>query len=71
MSNLSTACVYNGIEYIITGRSAVKRVQRGNSTVKITIVELRPKFSGGFGDDLNIWVAPDELYQITEEDSDE
>jgi len=61
MSEQIDACVYNGIEYIITGRSAVKKL--GNKT----LVELRPKFSGGFKDELNIWVSPSELYQIQEE----
>ena len=64
MSDSQNACVYDGKEYIITGRSAVK----GQSRVRV--VELRPKFTGGFGDDLNIWVSPSELYKI-EEDEDE
>jgi hypothetical protein len=58
MSNQQFACVYDGKEYIITGRSAVKKKTNER------LVEIRPKFNGGFGDDLNIWVSPSELYQI-------
>lgn len=64
MSNQEDACVYNSIEYIITGRSAIKKNENK------TIVEIRPKFSGGFKDELNIWVPPSELYQILNEDDD-
>lgn len=64
MSEQIDACVYNGIEYIITGRSAVKNLGNNKTT---TLVELRPKFSGGFKDELNIWVHPSELYQIQED----
>jgi len=63
MSEQTSACVYNGIEYIITGRSAIKKV--GNKT----LVELRPKCSGGFQDELNIWVPPTEIYQIQEDEN--
>jgi len=67
MNENKDACIYNGVEYILTGRKAVKR--KGNT--RVSVHELRPKFNGGFGDDLNIWVAPSELYLIIDEDSDE
>lgn len=60
MSKQQFACVYEGKEFIITGRTAVKK------KTKERIIEIRPKFNGGFGDDLNIWVSPAELYQIEE-----
>lgn len=60
MSKQQFACVYDGKEHIMTGRSAIKK------KTKETVVEIRPKFNGGFGDDLNIWVPPSELYQIEE-----
>lgn len=63
MSDQQFACVYDGKEYIMTGRSAVKK------KTNAVVVELRPKFNGGFGDDLNIWVSPTELYQIEEPDN--
>ena len=64
MPNQEDACIYNGIEYTITGRSAIKKNE------KKTIVEIRPKFCGGFKDELNIWVPPSELYQIIDEVND-
>jgi hypothetical protein len=64
MSKQQFACVYDEKEYIITGRSAV------NKKTGDRLIEIRPKFNGGFGDDLNIWVSPAELYQIEEIDDD-
>lgn len=57
--NQKNACVYEGKEYILTGRSA--------SRAKSTVIELRPKFNGGFGDNLNIWVSPADVYKIDED----
>lgn len=51
-------CVYNGIEYKLTGRRAL------NAPRKKYVFELKPAKTFGFDDELNIWVPADELFII-------
>lgn len=59
MIDKDNRCVYNGLEYIVTGR-----VAKNKQTSKC-VFEIRPKKTFGFEDQLNIWVPIEELYFIT------
>lgn len=52
-------CVYDGKEFIITGRSAKNKNGR-------IVIELKPKICEmyGMGDEFNLWVSPTETYMI-------
>lgn len=53
-------CVYDGKEFIITGREA-KNVKGS------IVIELKPKICElyGVGDEFNRWVSPNDTYMIT------
>jgi len=52
-------CIYDGKEFIITGREAQN--QMGS-----VVIELKPKICElyGVGDEFNRWVSPKETYMI-------
>lgn len=50
-------CVYNGLEYSLTGRYAT------NKTTQSKVFEIEPMTTHGF-DDLKIWVPLSEIYII-------
>ena len=58
MVDKDNRCVYNGLEYAVTGRVA-KNKHNGKS-----IFEIRPKITFGFEDQLNIWVSIEDLFFI-------
>ena len=64
MLDKDNRCVYNGLEYMLTGRRAL------NHSKNKYVFELKPRKTYGFGDDLNIWVPLDDIY-IIEEETDE
>lgn len=59
MKSSQDYCVYDGKEFLITGREAK------NSKGSI-VIELKPKICEvyGWGDEMNIWVSPQETYMI-------
>lgn len=64
MIDKDNRCVYNGLEYLATGKTALNKFNNKR------LFEIRPRKTFGFDDALNIWVALEELYFI-EEVSDE
>lgn len=59
-------CVYDGKEFIITGREA--RNAKGSS-----VIELKPKICElyNMGDEFNRWISPQEAYMILAPDDEE
>lgn len=53
-------CVYNGLEYTLTGRYATNKVTHQK------VFEIQPTKTFGF-DDLNIWVALEDLFLIEDD----
>ena len=60
MLDKDNRCVYNGLEYILTGRRAV------SSGGKQYVFEIRPVKTFGFGDELNLWAPVADLFIIEE-----
>jgi len=60
MFDKDNSCVYNGLEYCLTGRRAL------NSSRNKYVFELRPLNTGGFGDEFNIWVSKEDIFIIEE-----
>lgn len=62
MFDKNNRCVYNGLEYILTGRRALNRSRNKY------VFELKPMKTFGFGDDLNIWASLEDIFIIEEEE---
>lgn len=58
MEKKDKRCVYNGLEYTVTGKTAL------NKSHGRRLFEIQPKKTCGFEDSLNIWVPIEELYFI-------
>lgn len=62
MLDKNNRCVYNGLEYLLTGRRAL------NPTKNRNVFELKPYKTFGFGDELNVWASVEDLYIIQDEE---
>lgn len=60
MVDKDNRCVYNRLEYIVTGKYAINKITNKK------VFEIKPKNPCGFGDSLNLWVPIEDLYFIEE-----
>lgn len=60
MVDKDNRCVYNGLEYVATGKTALNKLSNRR------LFEIRPIKTFGFENTLNIWVALEDLYFIEE-----
>lgn len=65
MLDKDNRCVYNGLEYILTGRRAV------SSNGKQYVFEIKPVKTFGFGDELNLWAPVSDLFIIEESEEEQ